>query len=113
MIHNPSDSQPHSSAETNHLSHQERGFQTGQIQSSQGQNINNGYGQRDEQNNFGQNGFGQNVPMTDNPVRGGRVPSKRIEDIVEPLSSLRLRPTRQKTKNAVANILRETADMDI
>ena len=85
----------------------------GQIQSSQGQNMNNGYGQKDELKNFRQNGFGQNIQMADNPARGQRVPSKCIEDIVEPLSSLRLRPTRQKTKNAVANILRETADMII
>eukprot|EP00088_Acartia_fossae_P019157 TRINITY_DN21131_c0_g2_i4.p1 TRINITY_DN21131_c0_g2~~TRINITY_DN21131_c0_g2_i4.p1 ORF type:complete len:753 (+),score=121.68 TRINITY_DN21131_c0_g2_i4:331-2259(+) len=30
---------------------------------------------------------------------------RRIEDVVQPLSTLRLRPIRQKTKNAVANIL--------
>ena len=31
---------------------------------------------------------------------------QRIEDVVQPLKTERLRPTRQKTKNAVANILR-------
>ena len=31
--------------------------------------------------------------------------NKRIEDVVQPLSTIRLRPIRQKTKNAVANIL--------
>ena len=31
---------------------------------------------------------------------------QRMEDVVQPLKTERLRPTRQKTKNAVANILR-------
>ena len=31
--------------------------------------------------------------------------SRRIEDVVQPLSTQRLRPIRQQTKNAVANIL--------
>ena len=35
---------------------------------------------------------------------GGGQESKRIEEMVAPLCTARLRPTRQKTKNAVANI---------
>jgi len=36
--------------------------------------------------------------------QGGGQESKRIEEMVAPLCTARLRPTRQKTKNAVANI---------
>ena len=40
----------------------------------------------------------QNLQQNDNV-------SRRIEDVVQPLSTQRLRPIRQQTKNAVANIL--------
>ena len=108
-----SESRPHGSAEINQLS--QSNFPNGDPQrTSQVRQNQNSYRSNEQQTINTNcrtepvfNGLRQNGGTADNSHWGGGGQKKRIE----PLSSLRLRPTRHRTKHALANILRETADI--
>ena len=54
-------------------------------------------------NNFNRQNSNYEKQSNERPASANS--NRRIEDVVQPLSTIRLRPIRQKTKNAVANIL--------